>query len=40
MTDLNFPIPPRHTGLTPRRIALLGSVAAVAFFEALGAAKQ
>jgi serine protease Do len=30
MTDPNFPVPPRRTGLTPRRLALLGSVAAVA----------
>jgi len=30
MTDPNFSTPPRRAGLTPRRIALLGSVAAVA----------
>jgi serine protease Do len=30
MTDPNFPVPAQPTGLTPRRIALLGSVAAVA----------
>jgi serine protease Do len=30
MTDPNFSTPARRTGLTPRRIALLGSVAAVA----------
>jgi serine protease Do len=30
MMDPNIPVPPRRTGLTPRRIALLGSVAAIA----------
>src|SRR5262249_49597534 len=36
MTDANFSTPPRRTGLTPRRIALLGSVAAVAAAMLLG----
>lgn len=36
MTDLNFSTRPRRTGLTPRRIALLGSVAAVAAAMLLG----
>jgi serine protease Do len=36
MTDANFSTQPRRTGLTPRRIALLGSVAAVAAATLLG----
>jgi len=37
MTEPNFSTPPQRTGLTPRRIALLGSVAAVAAAMIFGA---